>query len=61
MHVIDAMAMVMDTVIRLNFNACDRRNGDGDGGDGHCYRIQAVILVIDVIAMVMDIVTGLKL
>ena len=38
-----------------------RSNGDGDGNDGHWYRIQAVKLVIDVMAMVMDIVLGLKL
>ena len=33
-------------------------------GDGHCYRIEAVMHVIDVMAMVMevmDIVIGLKL
>ena len=29
--------------------------------DGHCYRIEAVMHVIDVMAMVMDIVIGLKL
>ena len=42
-------------------NACDRRNGDGDG---HCYRIKAVMHVINVMAMVMevlDIVVRLKL
>ena len=36
---------------------------DGDG-DGHCYRIEAVMHVIDVMAMVMevmDIVIGSKL
>ena len=44
-----------------NCNACDRCECDGDGSDGHCYRIQAVIYVIDVIAMVMDIVIGDKL
>ena len=38
--------------------ACDRRDYDGDG---HCYMIEAVIHVIDVIAMVMDIAIGLKL
>ena len=32
---------------------------DGDG-DGPCYRIEAVMHVIDVMAMVMDIVMGLK-
>ena len=29
--------------------------------DGHCYRIEAVMHVINVMAMVMDIVIGLKL
>ena len=38
-----------------------RVNHNGDGSDGHCYRIEAVILLIDVLAMVMDIVIGLKL
>ena len=30
-------------------------------GDGHCFRIEAVMHVIDVMTMVMDIVIGLKL
>ena len=34
--------------------------GDGDGSDGHCYRIEAVRHLIDVMAMVMDFVIGLK-
>ena len=58
------MAMVMDIVVRFKLNACDRGDGDGDGSDGHCYRIEAVVHVIDVIAMVvevMDYVIGLKL
>ena len=55
------MAMVMDIVIRLKLYACDERDGDGDGSDGHCYRIQALMHVVDVMAMVMDIVIGLKL
>ena len=42
----------------LVLNACDRRDGDDDGP---CYRIQAVMNVIDVMAMVMEIVIGLKL
>ena len=42
-------------------NACDRRDGDGDGSDGHCYWIEAVTIVKDVMAMVMDIVIGSKL
>ena len=41
--------------------ACDRHDGDGDGSDGHCYSIQTLLQVIDFIAMVMDIVIGLKL
>ena len=36
---------------------CNRRDCDGDG---HYYKIEAVIHVIDVIAMVMDIVKRLK-
>ena len=41
--------------------ACDKRDGENDGSDGHCYRIEVVMHVIDVMAMVMDIVIGLKL
>ena len=33
-------------------NAYDRRDGDGDG---HCYRIEALGHVIDVMAMVMEL------
>ena len=64
MHVIEVMAMmmeVMDIVLVRSCNAGDRRDGDGDG---HCYRIEAVMHVIDGIAMVMevtDILIGLKL
>ena len=36
---IDVKAMVMEIVIGLGSNACDRRDGDGDG---HFYRIEAV-------------------
>ena len=43
------------------FCTCNRRDGDGDGSARHCYRIEAVMHVIDVMAMVMDIVIGLKL
>ena len=42
-------------------NTCDRRDCDGVG---HCYRIEAVINMIDMMAIVMkvmDIVIGLKL
>ena len=35
--------------------------GDSDGSDGHCYRIGVLKHVIDLMAMVMDIVIGLKL
>ena len=64
MHVIEVMAMmkeVMDYVLVRSCNAGDRRDGDGDG---HCYRIEAVIHVIDVMVMVMeviDIILGSKL
>ena len=46
------MAMVMDIVIGLNLYTCDRRDGDGDG---NCYKIEAVMNVIDVIAMVIEV------
>ena len=61
MHVINVMAMlmeVMEVVIGLNRSACDTRDGDGNG---HCYRIEAVMHVIEVMAFVMDIVIGLEL
>ena len=32
-------------------NACDSRDGDGDGSDGHCYRFEVVMFVIDMIAI----------
>ena len=38
--------------------AYDRRDGHGDG---HCYRIQAVMFMINTIAMVLDIVVGMNL
>ena len=38
--------------------AYDRRDGNGDG---HCYRIESVMFVIDLMAMVMDIVIKLRL
>ena len=38
--------------------AYDKRDCDGDV---HCYRIESVMHVIDVMAMVMDIVVRLKL
>ena len=55
------MIEMMDLVMDRNYNACDRRDSDGDGSDGHCYRIEAVIYVIEVMAIVMDIVIGFKL
>ena len=61
MHVIDMMAMVMNSVIGWKLYYKEKCDGDGDG---HCYRIQAVIYVlyiIDVMTMVMDIVIGLKM
>ena len=42
-------------------NDCVRCNGDDDGSDGHCYKIEALMRVINVMAIVMDIVIGLKL
>ena len=42
-------------------NACDRRDGNGDGSFGQFYWIEAVMHVIDVMAIVMDIVIGLML
>ena len=65
MHVIDVMSIAME-VMDIVFcdegdNDCVRCNGDGDGSEGHCYRIEIVMHVIDVMAMVMDIVIGLKL
>ena len=41
--------------------ARDRRDGDGDGSKGHCYKIEAVMHVIDEMAMVLDIVIEFKL
>ena len=35
-------------------------DGDGNGSDGHCYKIEVGIHMIDVMAMVMDIVIGSK-
>ena len=65
MLVIDVMAMaikVMDIVFRdEGDNDCVRCNGDDDGSDGHCYRIEAVMHVKNVMAMVRDIVIALKL
>ena len=49
---------VMDFVIGSKCNENDRRDGDGDGA---CYRIEVLMHVIDVMAIVMDTVIGLKL
>ena len=58
MHVIDVMAIVMELWTLFwdrSCNACERRDGDGDGSDRQCYRIEAVIHMIDVMAMVMEV------
>ena len=64
-HVIDVMSMAME-VNDIVFcdegnNNCVRCNGDGDGCDGYCYRIETVMQVINVMAMMMEIVIGVKL
>ena len=41
-----------------NCKTCDRRDGHRDG---HCNRIEAVLHVIDVMAMVMHIFQGMNL
>ena len=41
--------------------ACDRRYGDGDESNGHCYRIETVMQLIDMMAIVMDFVVELNL
>ena len=57
-----AMVMdIMDIVKRLKVYYIDIRDGHGDGSDGLCYKIEAVMHVIDVMALVMDLVIGLKL
>ena len=61
MLVIEVMAMmmeVMDTVLGRGSNASDKPDEDGDG---HCHSIEAVMHVIDVMAMLLDIYIGLKL
>ena len=52
------MAIFIDSVSHRNCKTCDRRDGHGDE---HCYRIEAAIPLIDVMAMVMDTLTGYKL
>ena len=42
-------------------NACDKGDGVGDRSDRHCYRIEVVMHVIDVMVMVMDSVIGSRL
>ena len=68
MHVIDVMALAIEVMDIVSCdegdNYCVRCNGDGDGNDGHCYRIETVMHVIDVMAVVMevmDLIIGLKL
>ena len=41
--------------------ACDRRYRDGDESNGHCYRIETVMHLIDMMAIVMDFVVELNL
>ena len=45
----------------LEDRICNTRDRGDNDGDGHCYRIEAVMHVINVMAMVMDIVIELKL
>ena len=65
MLVIDMMVTaieVMDIVFcDEGDNDCVKCNGDGDGSDGNCYRIEDVMHVINVMAMMMYIVISLKL
>ena len=49
---------VVDIVLGSKLYYKDKRHCDGEW---HCYRIEAVIHVIYIMAMVMDIVIGLKL
>ena len=54
------MAMTME-VMDIVFcdegdNVCFRSNGDGDGSDGHFHKIETVMHVIDVMAMVMEVI-----
>ena len=61
-HVIAITMEVRDIVFsNEGDNDCVRCNGDDDGSDGHCYKIEALMHVINVMAIVMDIVIGLKL
>ena len=56
MHFIDVMAWSWTSLYHLSCNACDKRDGNGDGSDGLCFRIEVVMHVIEVMAMMMDIV-----
>ena len=54
------MAMTME-VMDIVFcdegdNDCVRSNGDGYGSDGHCEKIETIMHVIDVMAMVMEVI-----
>ena len=65
MHELDLILMVIgndENCYRIEVgNKCDRRDGDGDGSHRHSYKIEVVLHVINVMAMVIDIVKGLKL
>ena len=67
MHVMDVMAEKKrreeeeNGDAKIIHNVITHNRGTNPESDGHCYRIEAVMHVIDVIPMVMDIVTGLKL
>ena len=54
------MAIPMEVMVIVfcdkSDNDCVRCNGDGDGSDGHCYKSETVMHVIDVMAMVMEVI-----
>ena len=61
MDLIHVMAMVMEVLHIFKWSKLyfkDKRDGEGDG---RCLRIEAVIHVIYIMAMVMDIFIGFKL
>ena len=65
MHVINVMALAME-VMDIVFcdegdNKCVRCNGDGNGSDGHCFRVEIVMQVINEMAMMMEIIIALRL
>ena len=61
MDVIHVMAMVVEVNAHCYWieacSACDRRDGDGDR---HCFTIEAVIHVLDVMAIVMEVLDIVK-